>query len=255
MKSYMGIAFKKGMIKFRRRVLPFVWIYYLILIGLCLSGCFFNKQTASVNSSWQPSPEMVSRLQGFPQIGKWMFNEQYEPAYWLGELYHGKNLWEPINIVIIDTVSQSVEEAKQLLRENLKAAGYLVRIGHSTGYKGYIDGTIYEQIPSGKDEAFSNEPFETHNNHGRMFGPHQYNGAWLFIGAFSRESIDLIDKVKHRYVSFNQARDDLSQRLNIRTSYKIRDYLDLDNALIGNTEFTSGDHDGVAVFLINSGSF
>ena len=82
-----------------------------------------------------------------------------------------------------------------------------------------------------------------------MFGPHPYRGGWLFIGAFSREKMDLLDKVKHRYVSFNQARDDLSQRLDTMTDYRIKDYLDLDNALIGDPAATSGDHDSVAVLM------
>jgi hypothetical protein len=224
-----------------------------IAMGLCLWGCFFHQEKSLSSLSQQPPPEMVIQPRGLPQIGKWMFDTQYEPAYWLGEIYQGKKLQEPINIIILDKTAQSAEEAKRQLLQNFKAVGYLIRTGHSTGYSGYIDGNFYEQIPDGKEEAFSNEPYETKNNHGRIFGPHPYNGAWLFIGAFSRESVDILDKVKHRYVSFNQARDDLSQRLNIRTSYKIKDYLDLDNALIGDLKFTSDDHDGIAVFLVNSG--
>jgi hypothetical protein len=218
-----------------------------------LSGCAFHNEAAHVTPSWQPPPETGAHPQGLPQIGKWMFNAQYEPAYWLGELYRGKNLREPINIVIADTVAQSAEEARKHLLQNFKAAGYLVRKGHSTGYRGYIDGVIYEQLPDGKEEAFSDEPFETRNNHGRMFGPHPYRGVWLFIGAFSRESVDLLDKIKHRYVSFNQARDDLSQRLDMKTNYKIKAFLELDNVLISDPTFTSGDHDGIAVLAITSG--
>jgi hypothetical protein len=178
-----------------------------------------------------------------------MLNAQYEPAHWLGELYGVKPLREPINIVIVDRAAQSAAEARRRLLKNFAAAGYAARKGHSTGYRGYIEGVVYEQLPDGKEEAFSNEPFELGNNHGRMFGPHPYRGGWLFIGAFSREKMDLLDKVRHRYVSFNQARDDLSQRLDTRTDYRIKDYLDLDNALIGDPAATSGDHDSVAVLM------
>jgi hypothetical protein len=76
---------------------------------------------------------------------------------------------------------------------------------------------------------------------------------WLFIGAFSRESVDPLGKIRHRYVSFNQARDDLSQRLDMKTNYKIKAFLELDNALINDPTVTSGDHDGIAVLVITSG--
>jgi len=182
-----------------------------------------------------------------------MLDGQYGPAHWLGESYHGKHLREPINVVVVDTVAQSAAEARKRLVQNFAAAGYLVREGHSTGYHGYVDGVVYDQIPDGREQAFSNEPSEMHNNHGRMFGPHPYGGAWFFIGAFSRERMDLLEKVKHCYVSFNQARDDLSQRLDMKTDYRIKAFLNLDNALIGDPTFTAGDHDGIAVLLTTSG--
>jgi len=229
------------------------WVCLALAMAPCLSGCALHGEVASVPSSWQPPSETVAHPEGLPQIGKWMLNAQYEPAHWLGELYRGKNLREPINIVIADMVAQSAEEARKHLLQNFKAAGYAVRKGHSTGYYGYIDGVIYEQLPEGNEEAFSNEPSEMRNNHGRMFGPHPYQGGWVFIGAFSRESMDLLDKVKHRYVSFNQARDDLSHRLDAKTNYRIKAFLDLDNALIGDPTSTSGDHDGIAVLVIASG--
>jgi hypothetical protein len=237
----------------RRKIWWCIWVCRLLAIGLCLSGCVFPRESTPDTVSWQPPPEMTAHPQGLPQIGKWMLNVQYEPANWLGELYRGRNLLEPINIVIADTSAQSAEQAKEHLSQNFEAAGYTIRKGHTTGYRGFIDGVIYEQLPAGEDEAFSDEPFETHNNHGRIFGPHPYHGMWLFIGAFSRERLDVLDKLRHHYVSFNQARDDLSQRLDTRTNYKIKAFLELDNALLGDPKFTSGDHDGIAVLLITSG--
>lgn len=235
-----------------RRLRCCIGVYCTLTLGSCLSGCARHDEGASLSSSWQPPPETVAHPQGLPPIGKWMLNAQYEPAHWLGESYRGKNLREPINIVIADTVAPSAEDAKKRLFQNFAAAGYPVREGHSTGYRAHIDGTIYEQLPDGKHQAFSNEPFEITNNHGRMFGPHPYRGGWLFIGAFSRESMDPLDRVKHRYVSFNQARDDLAQRLDKKTDYKIKAFLDLDNALIDDPTSTSGDHDGTAVLLTTS---
>jgi len=231
------------------KVSRWTWVCWALATGSCLSGCPSKNRATLSTPSWQPPPEAAARPQGLPQIGKWMLDAQYEPAHWLGELYQSKHLREPINIVIVDTVAQSAQEARKRLLQNFATAGYLVREGHSTGYRAYIDGVVYEQIPNGKEQAFSNEPSEMHNNHGRMFGPHPYRGGWLFIGAFSRERMDLLEKVKHRYVSFNQARDDLSQRLDTRTDYKIKAFLDLDNALIGDPVSTTGDHDGIAVLL------
>jgi hypothetical protein len=236
-----------------RKIWWCIWVCGFLSIGSCMSGCAFHNGSETNIPSWQPPPETIAHPQGLPQIGKWMFNTQNEPANWLGELYRGRNLREPINIVIADTAAQSAEQAKEHLLQNFKAAGYTIRKGHSTGYRGYIDGVIYEQLPVGEDEAFSNEPSEMRNNHGRIFGPHPYQGMWLFIGAFSRENVEMLDKLKHHYVSFNQARDDLSQRLDTRTNYKIKAFLELDNALFNDPKFTSGDHDGIAVLMITAG--
>jgi len=232
-----------------RKTLRYAWVCWTLATGCCLFGCVSRNEAVSIASSWRPAPEAVASPRGLPQIGKWMFDAQYEPAHWLGELHRGKHLREPINVVVVDAVAQSAREARNRLLRNFAAAGYLVREGHSTGYHGYIDGVVYEQIPDGKEQAFSNEPSEMHNNHGRMFGPHPYHGTWLFIGAFSRERMDLLEKVKHCYVSFNQARDDLSQRLDTKTDYKINAFLNLDNAFIGDPVSTTGDHDGIAVLL------
>jgi hypothetical protein len=235
-----------------RQVVRYALVCWMLAIGLCPSGCTSGEGPSSVTPSWQPAAEAVAHPHGLPQIGKWMFGSQYEPAHWLGELHRGKPLREPINIIILDAVAQSAEDARSRLLHSCAAAGYPVREGHSTGYRGYIDGVVYEQLPDGKNAALSNEPFERHNNHGRMFGPHPYQGAWLFIGAFSRERVDLLEKVRHRFVSFNQARDDLAQRLDMKTDFKIKAFIDLDNALIGDPGFTNGDHDGIAVLLTAS---
>ena len=224
----------------------------ILITASCLVGCASSDKAAPAPTSWQPAPEAIAHPHDLPLVGKWMFDAQYEPAHWLGELYRARPLREPINVIILDSAAGSAEEARKRLRQNFAAAGYLVREGHSTGYHGYIDGVVYGQIPDGREQAFSNEPFETGNNHGRMFGPHPYQNGWLFIGAFSRERMDLLEKMKHYYVSFNQARDDLWQRLDAKTDYKIRAFLDLDNAPIGDPAFTGGDHDGVAVLLTSS---
>lgn len=228
------------------------WICGSLAVGLWLSGCGRDDEATSVTPSWEPPPEMVAQPQELPQIGKWMLTAQNEPAHWLGELYQGKNLREPISIVVVDTLVPSAGEARNHLVQNFAAVGYPIREGHSSGHRGYIDGIVYEQIPEGKEQAFSNEPAERHNNHGRLFGPHPYQGGWLFTAAFSRERMEPLDKVRHRYVSFNQAHDDLSQQLDGKTDYRIKKSLDLENALVDDSAVTTGDHDGIAVLLIRS---
>jgi hypothetical protein len=226
----------------------YAWVGWAMGVVSSLSGCAPKEE----GESRPGSPAAVAHPEGLPSIGKWMFDAQSQPAHWLGELYNGKHLREPINVIILDTTAQSADEAHEHLRQNFAAAGYLVREGHSTGYRGYIGGIVYEQLPGGRDRAFSNEPFEMHNNHGRVFGPHPCDGGWLFTAAFSRERLEVLEKVKHHYVSFNQARDDLSQRLDMRTDYKINAFVHLDNALLGDPNFTTGDHDETAILLTTS---
>jgi hypothetical protein len=236
-----------------RKTRRWTWVCWTLTVGSWLSGCARHDEAASVPPSWQPPPETVAHPPGLPAIGKWMLDARYEPAHWLGELHRGKSLREPINLIVVDTVAQSPEEARKHLIQNFALAGYPIREGHSAGYRAYVDGVVHGQIPEGREQAFSDEPAEMRNNHGRMFGLHPYRGGWLFVGAFSRESVDPLDKVRHRYVSFNQARDDLSQRLDSKTDYKIKGFPSLDNALVDDPIVTTGDHDGIAVLLTRSG--
>jgi hypothetical protein len=187
---------------------------------------------------------------GFPPVGKWMYDPTWVPAHWLGEIYRGKGLREPINVLVVDGLAASVQDARQRFVVACQKAGYPPRTGHSTGYHGYIGGAWYGQLPEEKDHAFSNEPFELDNNHGRVFGPAAIEGKYYFTAAFSRENVDPFTRVKHLYGSFDQARDDFAQRMDEHTGYKIADFIDLDNALIGNPTTSTGDHDGVAVLLV-----
>jgi hypothetical protein len=124
------------------------------------------------------------------------------------------------------------------LLRNFKTVGFLAREGYSAGYLGYLDGFVYSQLPEGAHAAFANQPFEFGNNHG-----------WVFIGTVSRERVGLLHKVKHRYVSFNRARDALAQRLDRETNYRIKAFVSLNNAVIGDSEVSTGDHDAIAVLL------
>jgi hypothetical protein len=178
-----------------------------------------------------------------------MLGPDGKAAHWLGELYRGKGLREPINIVIIDEAARDAAHATSRVLAASKAAGYPVRMGHSTGYRASIGEQIYLQLPRGHDDAFSNEPFEFSNNHGRMFGPHEVGGAYVFVAAFSRENVDPFRSPGHRYDSFNRARDDFTQSLDLATPFKVTGFVNLDNAIVSDPTVTTGDHDGIAVLV------
>jgi hypothetical protein len=219
----------------------------LAILGTCARAEESNESTNRI--PWRPAPADMVAPAGLPEMGKWMFDARNRPAQWLGERYQGRNLREPINLIIVDNVAPSAEEARERLFRNFKEVGFLVREGHSAGYQGYIAGRLYAQIPDGGKVAFSDKPFEFGNNHGRFFGPHPFQGGWLFIGAVSRERIEPLQKIKHRYVSFNRARDTLAQRLDLMTSYKIAAFSCLSNAVNGDGKISTGDHDTIAVLL------
>jgi hypothetical protein len=182
-------------------------------------------------------------------MGKWMFDRDGSIAHWLGQMVDGKKLHEPINVILIDASSTGIDQARARLTAAAKAAGYPVRFGHSAGYRGFIDGDLYSQLPQGRDDAFSNRLFEETNNHGRIFGPYASDAGYVFIGAFSRESVDLIRDPPHRYASFNKARDDFAHALAARSGFQQSGLVPLDNAISDDPNITTGDHDGQAIVL------
>ena len=194
-------------------------------------------------------PSDVVSPRALPEIGKWMVDPSLVPAHWIGEVIDGRTLREPINIVIRDPLAGSVDEAKTRLLDSCTRAGYPSRQGHSSGYLGCIGGQLHQQLPEGKDDAFSDAPFVVDNNHGRIFGPFEQDGQYLFVGAFSREKVVPFAKLRHQYVSFNRARDDFAARLVRGGAHEITDYVSLENVLV-HGPITTGDHDGVAVSLI-----
>ena len=193
--------------------------------------------------------EAVASPPGLPAVGRWMIARDGTIAHWLGVIVDGKHLHEPINVILIDEGAATPEDAKRRLTEAAAAAGFPVRFGHSTGYHGFIGGTLYGQLPQGHDDAFSNRIFEESNNHGRIFGPHRHDGGgYVFIGAFSRERVNPLHWPAHRYESFNAARDGFARGLDEHSSFKAAGHVPLGNA-VNNAEVTTGDHDGRAVLL------
>jgi hypothetical protein len=186
---------------------------------------------------------------GLPAIGFWMLAPDGKIADWLGAPFYGKRLLEPINIVIIDRYASSAAEASSRLMAACGKSAFPQREGHSSGYWARMGSARYPQFPPGTEESFSDALFVFANDHGRIFGPMAWGGAFIFAGAFSRESVDPITKVKHLYVSFDRARDAFASRMSARGGYEVAGYLDLGNAIVGDPSLTTGDHDGVAVLL------
>lgn len=186
---------------------------------------------------------------GMPALGKWLLKADGTPANWLGQPYEGKELREPINIIIIDRLSATAEEAKARLTAACDRAGYPSRTGHSGGYQAYVGDGLYGQLPEAPNHAFSNAFFGFNNNHGRILGPYRAADGFYFLGALSREVIDVFAKVKHRYASFAAARDDFAGRLAGQGGYRSRGSVTLENALPPDSGLTTGDHDGLALVL------
>ena len=189
------------------------------------------------------------KTEGTPSIGKWMYQKSGERADWLNIPYRGKRIYEPINIIISDAFAKSPDEAEERLVKACALADYKNRYGHSADYLGLIAGDFRRQFPSKKRHAFSDKLFEEANNHGRVFGPVFYDGKYWFIAAFSREKVGVAPKIVHKFVSFNQARDNFAWLLDLKSDFKVRGFVQLDNALIGSPDVSTGDHDGLAILL------
>jgi hypothetical protein len=213
-----------------------------------VAGVRSAAATPSPSNSFPPPNAMVSPS-GLPSIGKWSIGADGLVAHWLGARYNGKELREPINVILVDDYAANAVDAASRVIDAAKLAGYPVREGHSSGYQAIVGGIRYPQLPAGTDHAFSNQPYVLNNNHGRIFGPYRDGKSWVFTAAFSREQVAPLSTPKHVYNSFNVARDDFTQKLDQLTSYKIVGFVQLDNTMVGNPGLTTGDHDGIAVRL------
>jgi hypothetical protein len=65
----------------------------------------------------------VAKPHGLPEIGKWMIDRDGTVAHWLGEIYEGKHLHEPINVILVDTGAASADHARQRLVEATHSGG------------------------------------------------------------------------------------------------------------------------------------
>ncbi|WP_167107086.1 hypothetical protein [Mycobacterium sp. DL592] len=187
----------------------------------------------------------------YGDIGKWMLQSGNQVADWGGVKHGCKTLYEPINIVIVDSTSTSVAQSIQRLDAAMAAAGFPSVSIHSTGFTGIIDGVVYTQLPAATLQAYSDGNFLLPNNHGRVFGPAPLPGGtgYVWTASFSRERVGLYQLLpKHLYVSFRTAREALRAGL-VRAGGT-----DLGLVNLGNTYSTraasTGDHDGYAAVVM-----
>jgi len=181
-----------------------------------------------------------------PEFGKWLLDRNKRPSLWLNRKIEGKVIWEPINVILKDSVSESEEESKNLLNKFLINAGFKIRWGHISPRYAEIGGVVYNFLPVKFFHAYSDRIWLKQNNHGRFFGPHKHNELFYYCGAVSRETA-----VTHKYVSFTLARNQFAKMLIEKSRLISSEFIDMNNQINSESE-TTGDHDGKAILLILS---
>lgn len=231
-------------------ITPVIFLILLAFVIACSSS--IPKPVLAEYSLPVPQGRALETVDppGFiPDMGKWMIAPAGSVANWLGQRARGKIVNEPINVVIIDPYAKDGTDAEARLVAGCKAAGFDVRTGHSSGYGAIIEGFVYPELPRGPGDAFSDNAFVFNNNHGRIFGPHYTSSGWIFVGAFSREIINLSNPIPHTYESMNRARDAFVVEMVSNAAYELIDFLDLKNAILFDANNWCGDHDGVAPLI------
>jgi hypothetical protein len=197
----------------------------------------------------RPTPADTAAT-AYGDIGKWMLKRSGALADWPSPAYPFKTLYQPINVVIVDSTSTTAAESAEKVNAAFTAAGFPAQQLHSTGYQGAINGVVYGQQPTGSQEAFSNAHWLLVNDHGRVFGaaPGPGGAGFVWTASFSREQPGLANlNPTHIYVSFDKARNTVRDGL-VGSGATDLGLVDLGNKLTGRT-ITTGDHDGYAVVI------
>ena len=199
-----------------------------------------------------PAPQdMVDTAYG--AVGKWMIAPDNKVASFQGYKVGDRSLREPVNIVLLDKLARTPQEAAARLLSAMNAAGYPARSGHAgSSYRAMIGAQFYPAQPTGNTEAFSDGAWWRSNNRGWLFGPAPVAGGYLWTGSFCREDYQVISAIHQAYNSFAAARDDLAARLTTAGTFKQATTLNLENALNTPT-LTTDDHDGQAALLVAEG--
>jgi hypothetical protein len=196
-----------------------------------------------------PSPGDVADTP-YGEIGKWLLQPNGQISNYGGQKFAGKSILEPVNVIILDPTSASAADAAKKLNTDLSQAGFPAQPIHSTGFLGIIDGETFAQHPTGLLAAYSDANFLLPDDHARVFGPApaQSEAGYVWTVATSRELFGLNGLIPaHTYVSYDQARDELTSRL-IANGATLVGIVPLSNAYSGATE-TTGDNDGYAIVI------
>ncbi|WP_264069562.1 hypothetical protein [Mycolicibacterium komossense] len=187
----------------------------------------------------------------YGDIGKWMLQPHGQISNYGGQIYSGKTLLEPVNVIIVDPSSTTTAQAAQKLNAAMFWAGFPAQPIHSSGFQGRIDDVLYGQQPGVPLFGFSDSFFVFPNDHGRIFGPDpvETSSGYVWSGAFSTETLGVSNFLPaHIYVSSDMARTALAMRLILSGRATFVGMVPLDNAY-NNATTTTGDHDGYAVAL------
>ena len=198
-----------------------------------------------------PAPDDQATTE-YGDIGKWMLDPRGDIAAYGGVPVDDKTVLEPVNVVIVDSVSKSAWEATWRLNSAMRRAGFPPRMIHSTGFRGLLDGRLYRQQPRGLLVGYSDNSFLRTNNHGRIFGPAplRTEAGYVWSGAFSTEEWVVHNGLpRHGFVSANDARDALAAKMAAGGRATVAGMVPLGNAYTTAT-ITTGDHDGFAVVLL-----
>lgn len=221
------------------------------MLVVVVAGSLFafvpQTHSATTVSSATPADAVTTP---YGSIGKWMLKSNGQISDWGGKKYEKKTLYEVINVVIVDPTSTSTSASTKKINSAMSAAGFPAKFGHSSGFKGRINNTVYGQQPGGLS-AFSDNSFLAQNNHGRLFGAAAVqSGGYVWTGGFSNEKPTFFFGIitGHVYTSFNTARDALASGF-VKSGQTQLPSVNLDNTYNTN-EITTGDHDGNAVVIV-----
>ena len=221
-----------------------------LLANHAAASTFATTAVATISDLDPPAPgDEVPTAYG--NVGKWMLESNGSISDYGGQLYDGKVLLEPINVIIVDPTSTTKAAATRRLNVAMFRSGFPARPIHSTGFRGRIDDVTYGQLPKGLLLGYSDSSFLLPNDHGRIFGPDpvQTDTGYVWTGSFNSEVLGTYQsRPAHLYVSSDMARTALASRLVASGRATVVGMVSLDNAYDTDT-VTTGDHDGYAVVL------
>lgn len=220
-----------------------------LVIVMAASMFALVPQTHSATTVGQAAPtDAVATPYG--SVGKWMLKSNGQISNWGGKKHEKKTLYEVINVIIVDPTSTSASASTKKINSAMKQAGLPSKFGHSSGFKGRINDTVYGQQPTGLN-AFSDNSFLAQNNHGRLFGAASVQGGgYVWSGGLSTEKPTYFFGILtgHSYVSFNTARDTLARGF-VASGQTQLPSIDMGNTY-NSSEITTGDHDGKAAVIV-----